>query len=98
MLSELQRRRARNQQVGLLLAEEDLAAFADSGARLYVLGSLNQPEHIASRLFAGLRTLEEAGVEVILCRGFDETGIGLAISDRLLKAASGRVIILPDYA
>lgn len=98
MSSEIQRRRAMGQQVGILLAEEDLASFVDSGARLYVLGSLSQPERIASRLFAGLRTLEEAGVEVILSRSFDETGIGLAISDRLLKAAAGQVIDLSGCA
>jgi len=38
--------------------------------------------------------LETAGVDVILCRNFDEQGLGLAIRDRLLKAAGGRVVKL----
>ncbi len=42
-----------------------------------------------------LRTLETAGVEVILCRGFDEDGLGLAIRDRLLRAAAGKVFKYP---
>jgi L-threonylcarbamoyladenylate synthase len=35
--------------------------------------------------------VEEAGVQVILCRSFAEHGLGLAIRDRLLRAASGKV-------
>ena len=46
---------------------------------------------VAAALFAGLRTLEEAQVQVILCRNFEERGLGLAIRDRLLKAAGGKV-------
>ena len=42
-------------------------------------------------LFAGLHTFEEAHVQVILCRNFGEQGLGLAIRDRLLKAAGGRI-------
>ena len=38
-----------------------------------------------------MRALEVAGVQVILCRNFDERGLGLAVRDRLLRAASGRV-------
>jgi L-threonylcarbamoyladenylate synthase len=98
MIDEVQRRQAMDQQAGVLLAEEDLSFFKDSGARLYALGSLKEPERIAARLFAGLHALEEAGVDVILSRSFAETGIGLAISDRLLKAASGQVVNLSDYA
>lgn len=94
MLHELQQRQAQRQHVGLLLAEEDMATFQESGAHIYTLGSLQAPEQIAARLYAGLRTLEEAGVQVILCRNVDEHGLGLAIRDRLLKATGGRVIQL----
>ncbi|GER86071.1 hypothetical protein KDW_02330 [Dictyobacter vulcani] len=81
------------EQIGILLADEDLSAFHESGALVYSLG--NTSEQIATRLFAGLRTLEEAGVDVILCRNFPEQGLGLAIRDRLLKAAGGKVKTLP---
>ena len=77
--------------MGVLIADEDVAAFQDSGARIYTVGSTAVPEQVASRLFAGLRTLEEAGVQVILCRSFAQQGLGLAIRDRLLKAAVGMV-------
>ncbi len=88
MLKEIQQRRNQGEQVGILIADEDLATFLKSEAIIYSLGST--PEQVATRLFAGLRTLEEAGVDVILCRSFDERGLGLAVRDRLRKAAGGK--------
>ncbi len=49
------------------------------------------PAEVAAALFAGLRALEEARVQVILCRNFGDRGLGLAIRDRLLKAAGGKI-------
>jgi len=92
MLHEVQRRIARGERVGVLIADEDVASFQDSGAHSYVLGSSTALEQIATRLFSGLRTLEEAGVDVILCRDFEAHGLGLAIHDRLLKATGGKVL------
>lgn len=93
MLAEVRRRRASGERVGVLVADEDVAAFRESGAHIYALGSDAAPEQVATRLFAGLRALEEAGVQVILCRSFEPRGIGLAIRDRLLKAAGGKIIL-----
>ncbi|MBE3560389.1 MAG: threonylcarbamoyl-AMP synthase [Ktedonobacteraceae bacterium] len=90
MLAEVRRRQAGGEQVGVLVADEDVATFRESGAHIYALGST--PEQIATRLFAGLRVLEDSGVQVILCRSFDEKGLGLAIRDRLLKATGGRTV------
>lgn len=53
----------------------------------YAWGSWEDPEMLARRLFAGLRALDEAGVEVILCPLPDADGIGAAMLDRLRKAA-----------
>jgi L-threonylcarbamoyladenylate synthase len=41
----------------------------------------------AANLFAKLRRLDEAGLDVILAEKLPETGLGLAIMDRLRKAA-----------
>jgi len=90
MLAEVQRRRAQREQVGVLVADEDVTAFQESGAQIYALG--NTIEQIAMRLFTGLRELEEAGVHVILCRSFEAQGLGLAIRDRLCKAAGGKIV------
>ncbi len=92
MLAEIQRRQEQGERVGILIADEDIPTFAISGARIYTLGNASEPEQIAANLFAGLRTLEEAGVQTILCRSFTEQGLGLAIRDRLRKAAAGKII------
>src|SRR5579885_3785015 len=92
MLDELRRRRSSGERVGVLIADEDVPVFEDSEAAIRTLGSANDPRQIATALFAGLRALESAGVDVILCRSFDEHGLGLAIRDRLLKAAGGKVV------
>jgi len=91
MLAEIQRRCIQGEHVGVLLAEEDIPTFQDSGALLYSPGSADDLKQVAANLFAGLRTLEEAHVQVILCRNFGDQGLGLAIRDRLLKAAGGKV-------
>ncbi|MBA2391282.1 MAG: threonylcarbamoyl-AMP synthase [Ktedonobacteraceae bacterium] len=92
ILAEIQKRQAVGERVGILLVDEDLLALQNSGAFVYSLGSIDALEQVAARLFAGLRTLEEAGVQVILCRSFGIQGAGMAIRDRLLKAAGGKVI------
>ncbi len=91
LLNEIRRRGAEGEYVGVLVADEDVATFEESGARVHTLGSAAIPEQVAGALFAGMRALEAAGVQVILCRSFDEQGLGLAVRDRLLRAASGRV-------
>ncbi len=90
MLAEARKRQRQGELVGVLVADEDLATFQESGAFIYTLGSA--PEQIAAHLFAGLHTLEEAGVQTILCRSFEEPGLGLAVRDRLLKAAGGKIV------
>ncbi len=92
MLTEVRRYQQRSKRVGVLIADEDLPTFQGSGAFVYTLGNAAAPEQIAARLFAGLRTLEEAGAQVILCRNFEEQGLGLAVRDRLLKASGGKIV------
>jgi L-threonylcarbamoyladenylate synthase len=73
--------------VGLLLADEDLTYFRDVPAHIVSLGSSHDLTQIARNLYAGLRTLDDHGVDVILVRDFGEQGLGLAIRDRLKRAA-----------
>lgn len=90
MLAETRLRREMGECVGVLLADEDAPAFAESGAIIRSLGRAAQPEQAATALFASLRELEQAGVQIILCRSFNTRGLGLAVHDRLLRAASER--------
>ena len=92
MLNELRQRVERGERVGVLVADADLPAFQASGAPVYSLGEAANPSQVAANLFASLRTLEEAHVQVILCRTFSTHDLGLAIRDRLVRAAGGRII------
>ena len=74
--------------VGMLLAEEDSPYFNDLPVQIFSLGSADDLAQIARNLFAGLRALDEQRVDVILGRDFGERGLGLAIRDRLQRAAS----------
>lgn len=91
MLTEVRRVVTQGERVGVLVADDDVPTFQESGAFIHSLGNAADPQQVASSLFAGLRQLENAGVQVILCRNFDASGLGLAIRDRLLKAAGGHI-------
>jgi L-threonylcarbamoyladenylate synthase len=90
MVTEIEHRHAKGELVGILVANEDISTFQDTHALVYSAGSEGDLMQVAAHLFAGLRYLEEENVQVILCRNFGEQGLGLAIRDRLLKAAGGK--------
>jgi len=80
----------RHSRVGVLLPEDHPAAALirrDLKSVIFDWGRLGDPEQLAHRLFAGLRSLDQAGVEIILCPLPSPGGIRDAIRDRLLKAA-----------
>jgi L-threonylcarbamoyladenylate synthase len=54
---------------------------------IYEWSEMSDPQKLAHRLFAGLRELDAAGATVIVCPLPKEEGLGIAIRDRLLKAA-----------
>jgi L-threonylcarbamoyladenylate synthase len=56
-------------------------------------GADPDPAVVAARLFATIRELDASGVDLILARGVPTLdGLGLAIQDRLRRAAAGRVL------
>lgn len=79
---------AQGRSVGLLLADEDMKSFEAITCIPYALGPSNDLEHIARNLYAGMRALDDKNVNIILTRDFGKHGLGLAIHDRLLRAAS----------
>ncbi|MBN1876316.1 MAG: threonylcarbamoyl-AMP synthase [Anaerolineae bacterium] len=92
MREEALRLHAKGTRVGLLLAEEDLALFAGLPLILRAAGPAEDLEEVARQLFATLRELDAAEVRVILARDFGSAGLGLAIRDRLTRAAGGHVV------
>ncbi|HRW07563.1 MAG TPA: L-threonylcarbamoyladenylate synthase, partial [Caldilineaceae bacterium] len=79
-------------QVGVLVEDEEVPAFATTNAVVAKLGAGDDVVQIAAHLFAGMRSLERAGVDVILTRTFGRAGLGLAVCDRLVRATEGKII------
>lgn len=58
------------------------------------LGSREDERSIAGGLFAALREFDDSNVTKIYSEGFDSSGLGQAIMNRLLKAAGHKVVRL----
>ena len=76
----------RTSKVGLLAftAPEN----ADEFATVEILSSTGDLREAAATLFAKLRRLDDAGLDLILAEPVPEHGLGIAIMDRLRKAAA----------
>jgi L-threonylcarbamoyladenylate synthase len=74
---------------GVLLPEGLLPGdtILPEGVEIFAWGRWDRPEILAQRLFQGLRALDATGVERIVCPLPQEEGIGVALCDRLRKAA-----------
>ena len=64
------------------------------GKRVLAYGRGDQPETLAANVFAALRELDAPEIERILVRCPEEDGVGLAVVNRLKKAAGGKALIL----
>jgi L-threonylcarbamoyladenylate synthase len=84
LLGQNQIEQAAGQRVGLMLP--DGWALLPRSV-VFAWGPWGDLEELARRLFAGLRWLDERGVDVILAPLPPPGGVGDAIRDRLLKAA-----------
>jgi len=90
---------AQGARVGILAPEEDLMALAPEMAALAATGrvavqpygSRGDPARSARELFAALRSLDAVGVTHILAMSIGTDGLGLAVLDRLTRAADGRI-------
>lgn len=88
LIAEVSSALDRGQHVGVLAVEEDVASLP-SGSHLEVVGSLAQPDAVAARLFAALRALDAAGLDILFARDVADphSGIGRALADRLQRAS-----------
>ncbi len=87
---------AQGRRIGLLIAEEDRAEMADLPVETAVLGPEEDLETIARRLYEGLRELDARGLSLIIARDFGTQGLGLAVRDRLMRAAGGSIIAVGE--
>ena len=66
------------------------------GGNIVLTGEPDDLETQAHRLFSALREADALGCDVIYARIPPKTGIGLALYNRMIRAAGGRVLILKD--
>ncbi len=78
--------------VGVMVPEEELYQFADEDVVAFGLGSFNNMDVVASKLFEVMRALDKRGIDYVLCLAPPKEGIGLAVFDRLFKAAGSQLI------
>jgi len=83
---------AQGNRIGLLAFAEDLGTLPAGLFELIApLGPESDPSFAAHRLYAALRTLDAAGLDVLVARLPEPVGLGLALRDRLIRAADGKV-------
>ena len=94
MAADAARARDWGKRVALLVAAEDVPRLGASGdVAVHVLGPAQDLEAIAAGLYAAFRDIDTSGADLILARGFPAAhGLGVAIQDRLRRAAAGRIV------
>jgi L-threonylcarbamoyladenylate synthase len=84
---EAQAALAQEKRVGVLLPENETGALNGLDVRIESLGA-DLPA-VSRNLYAALRTLDNAGMDLLLTHTYDDEGLGLALNDRLRRAAGG---------
>ena len=92
---EVERLRREGLKVGVLGADEVCGAVEADAA--VSLGPYSDPVRAAARLFQALREVDEAKVDVVVAHTYPHFGFGIAVTNRLLRAAS-ELRDLPDAA
>jgi hypothetical protein len=81
---------AAGKRVGALATTEDAAALRGLPVIIAELGPERDVEAVAARLYAALRELDAAQVDLIVAHDFPETaGLWQAVRDRLRRASAG---------
>lgn len=76
--------------VGVLASEENNKKYISKD--IITLGSSKDLSIIAQNLFEALRSFDDKGVDIVLSEAFEEKGIGIAVMNRLKKAAGYDII------
>jgi L-threonylcarbamoyladenylate synthase len=85
--------------VGVLITSDEHGRLANAidlqsrSLRVVIIGSASDPSSVAVNLYAALRELDAAQVDLIVARGLpSDAGLGAAVRDRLRRAAAGRIV------
>ncbi len=80
-----------NKKIGIMATDETISSYRQ-GDLMISLGSKLDLETIAHSLFEVLRAFDDAKVDIVYTESFSNDGIGDAIMNRLIKAASHNII------
>lgn len=83
-------KRHEGKKVGVCATDQTINRY--QGYKVISMGNRDKPETIAANLFSILREFDDMGIEVILAETIDEGGVGLAIMNRMIKAAGYDII------
>lgn len=78
------------EKIGVMSTDETHDRY--KGEHVISLGSRKKPGKIAANLFDSLREFDKIDIDQIYSEGFSEEGLGLAIMNRLKKAAGNKII------
>ncbi|ERK32225.1 L-threonylcarbamoyladenylate synthase [Clostridium intestinale] len=73
--------------VGVMTCDEHVKYYSNH-VEIISLGSRKKLDEIAKNLFEALRSFDDKGVDIILAEGYQEKDLGIAIMNRLKKAAA----------
>ncbi len=79
-----------------VICGKDVAESMQRTQNLHILNWGTDKTELAVKLYRLLRRCDKLGVELILSEGVNENGIGLAVMNRMLKAAGRQVLAAPD--
>ncbi len=85
-------RKNEDKKIGLMATAEFLEKIDYKNIEIKNLGSITDLENFGSLIFRDLRELDRQNVDVIICEGVEEVGLGMAIMNRLKKSTSNRYI------
>ncbi len=97
----IEKEKRRGKKVGLILTEEtafkNRTFFKGLGFKpdsLQILGSREEPASIANKLYNSFRYADRQSLDIVFAEEVPTEGLGLAIMNRLLKAAGHHVVQL----
>ena len=82
---------AESEKIAVISSADSMELYSDLSCRICDIGSREDEDTIARRLFAILRELDDLGIDHIYSESFDTPRLGRAIMDRLYRAAGGNI-------
>ncbi|NLL70874.1 MAG: threonylcarbamoyl-AMP synthase [Epulopiscium sp.] len=81
-----------HRKIGVMATDQTQSQYEGENVFVLSVGDRKQPETIASHLFDVLRQFDEEDIDVIYAEGVPEVQVGMAIMNRLVKAAGYNIL------